>query len=204
MSILTLFLTLTGLSALAQGEPGDGPEASTAAEIVVEEADVALTVELIGSGELARAASEVGPRLVFDHAAISWSTEVAPSPELIELAKETTPRIVVDHAAISFIGTLSGSEELDQVASQVAPRIVIVDAAISSLWQDLEGSAELEGVAYDVSPRILIEHAETGTLQALSPPKFVPPPPKPLILLWAVIGLGVGLLVGFLIWRLVG
>ena len=202
---LAFSLILTGLVALAQGEPS-----GSAAEIVVEEADVTLMLELSGSHELAQAASEVSPRVVVDHAAISWSTEVVSSPELVEMTKGTAPRIVVDHAASSSLGTLSGSKELEQVAHQVAPRIVIANAATSSLWQDLAGSPELNEAAYEVSPRILIEHAEAGTLQAPSAPQFQSPlepePPHPARspLSWVVIGLAAGLLVAFLIWRLTG
>ena len=174
-SVLTLFLILTGLAALARSEPS-----GNTAEIVVEEADTVLTVALIGSGELAQAASEA------------------------------SPRIVVDHAAISSLDTLSGSEELEQVVNQVVPRIVIANAATSSLWQDLEGSAELKRAAHKVSPRILIEHAEFGTLKAPSAPTFQPLPkpdkhhPSPSPLFWVAIGLAVGLLIAFLVWRSMG
>ena len=172
---LAFSLILTGLVALAQGEPS-----GSAAEIVVEEADTILTVKLIGSSELAQAASEV------------------------------SSRIVVDHAAISSLGTLSGSKELEQAANQVVPRIVIENAATSSLWQDLEGSAELKRGAYEVSPRILIEHAEFGTFKAPSAPTFQPLPkpdkhhPSPSPLFWVAIGLAVGLLIAFLVWRSMG
>jgi len=208
VGFVMVLVALTCFTGFAQEAIAESP--SKSGEILVEEADLSLSVKLVPSAEIARKAEEVRPRLRFDYAGSSCALEIHASPQLASITTNVEPRIVVDYGATSFTGSLAGSSELSRLAKEVAPRIVISHAAASVLRQDLQGSADLQITAQDTHPRIRITHAERGTIEPVSPPSILsptlPPPsfPTPSPMLWIVIGIALGVLIAVVIWRLGG